>query len=991
MKRIILLFALGATTLLARAQEFKVDVSGSVVEAKTGHSVEQATVQLLSLPDSAYVGGNVTDANGQFRLSLPKVKPGRYLLKLSFVGYSTQWKNIQLSASQPSVQVGRLTLKDDAILMKETVVTAEVPPVSMVEDTMVYNSSAYRVQEGAMLEELVKRLPGAEVDDDGNIKVNGKSVKKILMKGKEFFGDNTEISMKNVPADMVDKIKAYERKSDLARVTGIDDGEEEMVLDLTVKKGMDKGWFGNLDAGVGTKSRYSEKLMLNRFEDGVQTSLIGSIGNTGDPGFSRRGGGPRGGAGGLRTDKTGGVNFAVDKNKVEVGGNVNYSNNKNDSKTKTASETFLESGNSYSNSLSSSLSRSSNVRGDFRLEWKPDSMTNILFRPSFTYSTSDGDSNSQSATFNDDPYKDGITDPLAELKDTRLADILVNSQTRLSQSDAHSSSLNGTLQVNRKLGSNGRNVTFRGSAGYSNNKSKSASQSDIEYAQLSGDDQHIVRYTYTPTKNWNYTGQLTYSEPIFNKKTFLQFSYKYQYKYSKSDRSTYDLSDMDIPTLSLGNLPTGYNNAERLDADQSQFAEYKNYIHEMALMVRINQSKYRLNFGATVMPQKSEMSYKKGVVDTLVTRNVTNITPTLDFRYRFSKQTNLRINYRGSTSQPSMTDLLDVTDNSDPLNISKGNPGLKPSFTNTLRANFNTYNVESQTGIIANMDFSHTLNSISNKVTYNSETGGRVTQPENINGNWNASAMFGYNSTLKKNKKYTYSAFTTGSYNNYVSYFSQNSNVDASKSTTRSMKLGERLNGGYRSDYFDFGLNGSLDYTHMRNSMQSSNNQDVYNFSYGFDTNVRFTWNMSFSTSLSNSCRRGYSDASMNKDELLWNAQISQSFLKGNAATVSLQVFDILHQQSNISRTISATMRSDVEYNSINSYCMLHFTYKLNVFGDKKARERMRNARREGFDGPPPGADGAGGPPPGGEGGPGRGGFGGGRGGFGGGFGGGRP
>ncbi len=960
MKRIFLsLLLCGLGFSLIQAQDTKVTVSGTVWDAEVNAPIEQATVQILSLPDSAYINGNVSSTNGRF--SLPAVKPGKYLLKVSYVGYSPVWKTLQLTASRPRVNVGRMTLSDEGILMKEAVIVAEAPQVQAVEDTLVYNSSAYRVPEGSALEELVKKLPGAEVDEDGNITVNGKTISKILVDGKEFFGNKKDMALKNLPVDMVEKLKTYEKKSDLARVTGIDDGDEETVLDLTVKKGMKQGWFGNADVAGGTKDRYSAKVMVNRFADNKQLTGMGSLGNTGDPGFGRRGG-FRGGNNGLRTDKTGGFNFAIATPKIELGGNINYSYNNNDTESKTSSETFLETGNSFSNSLSKNFSRSTGWNGDFRLEWKPDTMTNIIFRPNFSYSTSESHSQRLSDSFNEDPYKDGITNPLEEFDDERLKDIRVNHQNQLSQSEGNSHSFNGVLQVNRRLNNKGRNITFRGSAGYSKNESEQISQSRIEYFQVEGRNQEINRYSTTPTKNWNYVAQLTYSEPVF-KNTFLQFSYKYQYKYSKSDRSTYNIGDFEFPIL-----PNGYDDEANYDADQSKFAEYKNYINDISANLRFIREKYQLNLGVTLMPQKSEMSYKKSQLDTLVTRTVTNFTPTVDFRYRFSKQTRLRISYRGSTDQPSMTDLLDITDDSNPLNITQGNPGLKPSFKNSLNASFDTYNVDKQQGINTSLSFENTLNDISNMVTYNTETGGRITKPENINGNWSVNGRFGFSSALKNNKKFTYNTNTSANYRNMVAYLLQNK--ETLKNTTRRMNIGERVSGGYRNDWFDVSLNGSLNYSHVRSSLQESSNMDTYDFSYGAESNVRFPWNMSVSTSISNSCRRGYSDANMNRDELIWNAQLSQNFLKGNAATLTLQVFDILHNQSNISRSISASQRRDTEYNSINSYCMVHFVYRLNLFGDKETRSKMRDMRnRGGFDG---------GFPPGGFGG-GRGGFGGGR------------
>ena len=219
-------------TLSTYAQNKIVTVSGRVIEAGTKEPVELAAVQLLSLPDSAQVAGMTTSAQGYFSLS--KQKPGKYLLKVSFIGYITKVIPVQLTANVPAKKMGNIELATDAVMLKEAVVVAEAPQVTVVEDTLMYNSSAYRTPEGAMLEELVKKLPGAEIDDDGNVKINGKELKKIMVDGKEFFGGDVKTGLKNLPVDMVDKLKTYDKKSDLARVTGIDDGEEETVLDLTV-------------------------------------------------------------------------------------------------------------------------------------------------------------------------------------------------------------------------------------------------------------------------------------------------------------------------------------------------------------------------------------------------------------------------------------------------------------------------------------------------------------------------------------------------------------------------------------------------------------------------------------------------------------------------------------------------------------------------------------------------------------------------------------
>ena len=957
-------------------------VSGMVQDKKTAEPVMQATVQLLTVKDSAFVAGGVSDLEGLFQL--PAVAAGNYLMKVSYTGYVPLWKTLAL---KKSTDLGVVALEQDAVLLKQATVTGQLAEVQVSEDTVVYNAGAFRVPQGSMLEELVKKLPGAEVDESGKITINGKEVKKIMMNGKEFFSGDTETAMKNVPVEMVEKLKAYDRQSDLARVTGIDDGEEETVLDLTVKKGMNKGWFGNVDGGYGTEDRYAVRGMLNRFNDAQQMSLVGNANNVGGRGFPGGGGGFRGGGGGggLQTNKDAGFNFAFEKDKIELGGDVRYRHRDTDNKNKSASETFLQSGNSFSNSLSNSLGCSEEIEANFRLEWEPDTMTNIIFRPRFILNRSDNWSESTSATFNEDPYSyPNVIDPLSMVgldEDQKPSPVwgdtaLVNTNQSKSLSKSENWNLSGSLQVNRRLNNEGRNITFRGSYSYSDSESESLSASKVRYfldkSKPNGDDIRN-RYNVTPGKNWNYSAQMTYSEPLW-KQTFLQFSYRFNESYNKSDRRAYSFNDEKyqnyLTSLSYGfwNIPEDY--MAYPDTANSKFAEYYNYTHEAQVMMRIIREKYQLNFGFTVLPQKTHMKYKYMGHDVDTTRNVINFTPNVRFRYRWTKQHQIDVRYRGRSSQPSMTDLLPITDDSNPLNITMGNPGLKPSFSHDLNAHYRNYIVEHQRGIFAMLGGQLTQNSVSSKVEYIEETGGRITRPVNINGNWNLNGMFGFNTALP-NKKFTVSTNTRTNYSNSVQYLMQNKVTE--KNTTRTINVGENLRGTYRNDWetgygLELSLNGSINYQHAENELQPDRNLDTYNFAYGGSTNVTFPWNMSFSTDISMNSRRGYSESSMNTNELIWNAQISQTFFKG-AGSLSLQFYDILHEQSNISRTINAAMRRDSETNAINSYCMLHFIYRLNIFGD--GQNAFRGGPRGGEGGFPGGG-------PGGMGG-GRGGFGGGR------------
>ncbi len=942
------------TTLSVFSQTQKITVKGRVLE-DTKEPAIQATVQLLSLPDSVQASGVATSSMGFF--SLPPVKPGKYVLKVSYIGFKTLWQPMQLSGSTPQKNVGVLTLETDAIMLAEAVITAEAPQVQVVEDTLVYNSSAYRTPEGAMLEELVKKLPGAEVDDEGNVKINGRDLSKIMVNGKEFFGGDVKTGLKNLPVDMIEKLKTYDKKSDLARITGIDDGEEETVLDLSVKKGMNQGWFGNADVAGGTEDRYMGRLMLNGFMDDTRVSLIASANNVNDQGFSGGGGGPRWRRNnGLNASKVIGLDFATQTSKIELGGSARYNYRDADIMSIGSTEDFLPDGNSYSNSNSKQRNRNNSFNADFRLEWKPDSMTNIIFRPDVSYGKTDNLSNSESGTFSSDPYS-LVTDPnnwltlekILNPDDDPLRNIRVNAINSGSLSDNKSLSTNATLQLNRKLNNKGRNITFRGRFGYTNNDNNQYTESETHYFQLMnylGGDSVLIRNQYitTPTKNYNYSAQLTYSEPIA-RATFLQFSYQFQYKYSESDKTTYDLQGFPDWGLST-QLPAGYE--EHAVDSLGKYAEYRYYNHDASVSLRFIREKYQLSAGMSFQPQHSVLSYKRGdyMIDT--TRNVFNFAPNLDLRVRFSKVSQLRLTYRGRSSQPSMENLLPIVDNSNPQNIRVGNPGLKPAFTHNMRLFYNTYNAEKQRGVMSHFNFSATQNSISNSRVYNSETGGWTTTPKNINGNWNAFGMLGFNTALK-NKKYTINSFSNASYQNNVAYLTDSKTKMENKNTTTNLMLVERLNTSYRNDWFEFGLNGTISYSIEKDKLTPDNNQEPYTFSYGANTTVNMPWSMSVSTNIANQSRRGYTDSSMNRNELIWNAQISQTFLKG-AATVSFEMYDILKRQSNISRSLTASGRSVYEYNGVNSYCMLHFIYRLNIFGGKAARDKMQNKR--GFGGP---------------------------------------
>ena len=963
--------------MVAMAQR---NVTGTVVEDETGDPLPQTTVKLLKT-DSTLVKGSLTNLEGKFTLKAPS--DGNYIVQVTCVGFKPFTQRITVSGEK-NIAMGEVTMKPDAIMLKGATVTGHAAKVTLKADTFIYNASAYRTPEGSVVEELVKRLPGAEVGDDGSIKINGKEVKKILVDGKEFMTGDTKTAMKNLPTNIIDRIKAYDQQSDLARISGIDDGEEQTVLDFGIKPGMNRGFMTNNDLGVGTRHRYSGRTFNGLMKQDMTVMMMASANNVNDMGFGVGGGRFGMGRQGLTATKMVGVNMNYEKkDKLVLDGSVRWNHNDGDAFSKSNSESFFSSSLSqFTNSVNQNFTRSNSWDAQMRIEWTPDTMTNIMFRPNFRYNSNDGEQTGMNATFSENPYN-YVHDPLNEITSLDPS-IVKNYQEENSISYSDSKSLGGMLQLNRKLNTTGRNITLQLNGNYSEGDSKSLTNNNVLLMAVDSAYQ-TNRWNITPSTNYNYSARLTYSEPIW-RRTYLQFSYTYGYSYQKSDRETYNLLDADFTGL----LPhyRGWDDylnrsTPELDENLSRFSEYKNYTHTAEVMLRLIRNAYQFNFGFQVIPQKSHYIQDYQGVHADTTRTVTNFAPTLDFRWRRSQQSQLRFNYRANNRQPSISDLLDIVDDSNPLAIRRGNPGLKPSFTQNFSLNYNDYFQKHQQSIGAFLNFSTTSNSVSNKTTLIDEkTGKTVTRPENINGNWNGMAFLMFNTALDSAAYFNLNTTTNLSYNHNVGYVSVGSNRESQESVTKSLGIGERLAASYRNDWLEFELNGSVNYQRNRSELQENNNLDTWQFTYGAMVGVTAPWGTQMTTGMNMQSRRGYNDSSMNTNELIWNAQISQSFLRGNALTLSLQFYDILHEQSTVSRTLTAMQRSDTEYNAITNYAMLHVIYRTNVFGGGQngffgGRGGRGQGGRGGFGGPGGGRGGRGGR--------------GGGGGFGGGFGGGRP
>lgn len=991
MKRLYTLMVILCAAAAAMADNYS--ISGKIIDKQTSQPLPGVGIRLMNA-DSSYVTGMVTSDLGIFIIR-PE-KGGKYIVKISSVGYKPIFRDITLTAEKKSTALGTMPLEPSDIALKGATVTAKAAKVEIKGDTFMYNASAYRVPEGAYLESLIDQLPGVEVDDNGGITINGKTVSQIRVDGKDFFKGDNSVAMKNLPADYVKKIKAYEKKSDYTEQTGIDDGNEETVLDLELKQKIKRAWNGNLDLAAGNKDRYSAQGFGVGFTDQSRIALFGTANNVNSRGFGRRGGG----SDGLTTNKGLGTNLYWDNGKknlqkgyFEIGGDVRFNYSSTDRNSSQNSESFFgDRKSSFSNSRSKSLGSSNSLYTNLNVRWNPDSLTTMQFRPSFGYNENDSYSNSLSATFNDDPYNLGANPLDSIFRNTQdpldangqLKEIAVNRTSRTSTSESSNHNFGGEMNITRRLNKKGRSLSLSLRGNMSKSTSRSFSLSDIYYYQTSRRTFNN-QYSSSPSKNWNYSARLSYSEPIV-KNLFFQSSYGYEHRFQDQNRNLYQLDSLDgfghngiAPSYPFGYLPSADSLEIAKNLYNSRYATYHDDIHSVNLGVRLANSSMNFSAGVNLQPQRTRLNYRKGELDTVVVRDVFHASPYVFMKYNITKRRRVDLRYNGSSSEPSMTNLLDITDTSDPLHITKGNPGLKPSWTNSLRAEYNDYFLSSMTSVDIDFNYSNTLNSISNAVSYDEVTGVSTTRPENINGNWNMRLGGGFNTSFSENSPFSLSSRTNYRYTNSVGFVSL-SNAGSQKSTTRNSNIFQRLKASYRTGLFELSLNGNVNYQHSSNRLQPQANLNTCSFSYSANVQYTSDFGLGISTNIGMDSRRGYADASMNTDELIWNAQLSQSFLKGKSAVVTLQIYDILHRRSNVSRTITAYSRTDSRTNAINSYFLLHFIYKFKMFDGNNGRiksdgkrddDRPREDRRPdgeppmrpgGFGGGPGGGPGGGGP-----------------------------
>ena len=914
-------------------------ISGKLLDKVTKEPISLANIRILQQSDSTFVTGKASANDGQF--SIP-VNKGSYIIHISFIGYNDFYRNVEIGTSTSRLILGDIFMSSDDILLSETVITAKAPEIVVRGDTIEFNADSYKVTESAVVEDLLKKMPGVEVDKEGNITVNGKAITKILVDGEEFFSDDPKVASKNLPAKMVNKLQVLERQTEMAKMTGFDDGEEENVINLLVRPGMKQGFFGNGFAGYGSKDRYEANAMGNYMKDSNQYTFIVGTNNTNNTGFtdlgtamfgSMGGGGGRGrgmfgNRDGITISSNIGTNFSKQfSSNFKLGGNVRFGQTNNNVESNRFTQNILSSGNTLESEDDITNNKSRNFNLDLRLEWEPDTLTKIIFRPNAAIY------NNSRSEIGD--YKTTV-EQSGEVKNYGESNYFSNGD---------GNTLGATLDVSRTIGKPGRVLSAQLSGNMNNSENRGTTVSTTIYSDLHHKNDTIDQRFTNSNESSSWRGYLSYVEPL-GRDNFIQLAYQYRQNLSESDKDTRIESE------------PGSGNYTLLDTLYSKRLENVFVRQELELNFRAVRNDYDYMVGFSMQPSSSlSKTYIGDNLEYNLRQDVINYAPSAQFNYRWSRTKNLRIRYFGSTDQPSVTQLSPVIDISDPLNMNFGNPGLKPSFQHRVNMRYQYSNPEKASAFNMFANAGYMTNDVVALTATNIETGRKVTTYENISGNWNATGRMMFNIPLK-NIKFSLFSMSFASYNHANGFTGTYEQIDENisldniiitpeKNLSRRVNLGEVLGLNYRSDQFDFSIRGNINHNSVTNSLEGQQNQKYLNYGGSAATTVYLPWDISVESDINYSSNSGYSDG-YEQNEWLWNASFQKSLFKQKNGTIRFKIYDILQQRSNITRSVTSNYIRDTTTNTLTSYFMVHFVYRFNIFKGGITQEDMMPQRGSG-------------------------------------------
>ena len=971
------------------AQTRKVTIS--LEDASNGEAVSFATVSLTPKGASKASKYTLSDASGN--ASLEKVQKGSYTLKAELLGYKTY--SLEISVADKDLALGKVKMEQDSQVLDAASVSAVGNPITVKKDTIEYNASSFRTTDNDMLEQLLKKLPGVEVDSDGKVTANGEEIKKITIDGKTFFLDDPSLATKNIPAKIVEKVKVVEKKSDQAMFTGIDDGEEETIIDLSIKRGMMNGWFGNVmgggghdiqTVGLGQPARWQGAAMVGNFTDKRQISLILNGNNTNNRGFNDmagsmmtamrggsggmgRGGGMWGNNSGILTSWMGGLNgvWTLLDGRMDLGGNYLYNGSKKEIEESSSKITYKDDGRdliSDSDGWSNTLAQGH--RFGIRLEHKFSDKTSILFEPQFNFGSGSFDEYSKTATL------------------TRNGEQRDSTNRGFSSTNGANNSwqTSGFLLFRQKIGEKaGRTFSVNMRYSYSDNKITGFNQSMTDVLFDDGWQSSFVNQRYdSRSQAASIRARAVYTEPLTDK-LFLEMSYQYSWSHNTQDKNSYDSAVENTTYVDeLGNRRLEYVAAgETLNAIYSNDITNNSQSHRAGLTLQYQTTKLRTQLGLNFQPT--------------ITDNLTNgekyhsvkynWAPQAMFSYDINDNTDLRFFYRGRSSQPSTSQLIPVPDNSDPLNVGFGNPYLTPYFTHSLRGMFGHTNKKTFFSIRGHINASMVQDGISNAQWYDA-AGVRYSMP--FNGPLSGNLNFGYflNSPIAKsgfsisnmsNLSFTSSASYTGRseksaeltsryYNASTAEFDYDSfnrdffAADHSENladwfiTNRNANLTfmERLKLTYRNNFVEASVSGRMRLNKPWYTLENASEA----ITWANQVQAEMLWTIPGGVGINADCSykwyRGYTTEQA--PECVLNAEITKLLFK-ERFTLSLKCYDILNQSKTLTVTDTDGYHREVRNNTLGRYVMVSLTYRFGNFG--KAGQQMGSRRGPGGPGGPGG------------------------------------
>ena len=912
----LILMFLFPITLFAQQ---RVDVTGkTLVVSNNGEGQEvlpYTNILVLEDGDSTLVKGVMSDAGGNFRLSFHAKKESPYLLKVSYIGMKPEFR--ALNTGKTKIHVGNIVLTE-GLELSEVVVTAPIKEVELVGDTTVINADAYRIPEGSNLEELVKKIPGLEYDRQNKTLVyNGLPIAEINVNGEAFFAGNHALALENLPADLVSRIKVYDKRSEMEKFMGIKTGEENYVLDLQTKKEFNGTLMTSVAAGKGNNKKKEAELISNFFKTGGENlSVIAKSGNRNMTSANKDN----------RQDNVA-VNFLKKfGKKIHLNGNVMYSNAINGNEGTSYYEQYLKTGNRYRYATSDRHNTNRMASTMLSMKWNIDKMTLLNLSGSFSAMKGTNGSDSRQATYNENPELD-ITAPFnGEENGQTENDIRVNGIRMNSRSTSANRQYFLNADLTRRLNEKGSSLGLTMQYSEGRGKNEAFSVSSTTYYQLQdewGNDSVLYRNQYydSPNRNRKFSLGLILTQPL-HKSLRAQLSYKFRRENQNNDRNTYDLSRFfdgtdDEP---LYTLPEGYE-AAYTDSLSNRSRSHTT-AHEVALHLNYTDRTWEINAGLSVVPERQSLDQKTGRMQADTLRTSVNYYPAVTVLWH-KKKTRVQLSYEGDTKQPGLTELLTLTDNSDPLNITRGNPSLRPSYNQRVRLEAR----DTKIGLNGDMTWANTVNSVTRAVTYNTQTGGIESYPVNVNGNWNARATVRYQKRIKR--RFSVTARTGASFSQNVSLINEGQQEMPERSTTHNTTLNANLRFGYQPQWGGFDLTGDWRFRHSTNLLRETGDY-TRDYRLGVNAYADLPGGIQLRSDVDYSFRNGTNITPGEDDQVVWNASLSWRFLKQKKAELSFYWADILSQKKNFTRSVSSSGLSERHTQQIGSWFMLSFKYRFN-------------------------------------------------------------